>query len=73
VDALHVEVSVIGNRDTGEGAPISARVDRITASVMQTAPIASERFQDALPLIPGVVRGLTACSTSAALAAIRAR
>jgi hypothetical protein len=24
---------------------------------MQTAPIASERFQDALPLIPGVVRG----------------
>lgn len=57
VDALHVEVSVIGSPDSVEGSPIIARVDRITASVMQTAPIASERFQDALPLIPGVVRG----------------
>jgi hypothetical protein len=34
-----------------------AHVERISAGVMQTAPIASERFQDALPLIPGVVRG----------------
>jgi hypothetical protein len=57
VDALHVEVSVIGSLDTVEGALVAARVDRITASLMQTAPIASERFQDALPLIPGVVRG----------------
>jgi hypothetical protein len=57
VDALHVEVNVIGSPDTVEGSPITARVERITASVMQTAPIASERFQDALPLIPGVVRG----------------
>src|SRR5882672_1929895 len=57
VDVLHVEVSVIGSPDTVEGSPITARVDRISASVMQTAPIASERFQDALPLIPGVVRG----------------
>src|SRR5207247_2860611 len=43
--------------DTVDGSPITARVERITAGVMQTAPIASERFQDALPLIPGVVRG----------------
>jgi carboxypeptidase family protein len=57
VDALHVEVSVVGSLDTLDNGPISARVERITASVMQTAPIASERFQDALPLIPGVVRG----------------
>ncbi len=57
VDALHVEVSVVGSRDTAEGGPITARVDRITAGMMQSAPIASERFQDALPLIPGVVRG----------------
>src|SRR6202035_2707310 len=57
VDALHVEVSVIGSQDTVEGSAIAARVERITASMMQTAPIASERFQDALPLIPGVVRG----------------
>jgi hypothetical protein len=57
LEALHEEVSVTGRADTVEGGPISARVERITAGVMQTAPIASERFQDALPLIPGVVRG----------------
>jgi hypothetical protein len=57
IDALHEEVNVVGSQDSVESSPISARVDRITASVMQTAPIASERFQDALPLIPGVVRG----------------
>ena len=56
-EALHEEVNVVGSQDSVGGSPISARVDRITASVMQTAPIASERFQDALPLIPGVVRG----------------
>jgi hypothetical protein len=55
LDALHVEVNVVGSQDPGavQGGP----VERIAASVMQTAPIASERFQDALPLIPGVVRG----------------
>jgi carboxypeptidase family protein len=57
VEALHVDVSVIGSPDTVESGSITARVERITASEMQTAPIASERFQDALPLIPGVVRG----------------
>jgi hypothetical protein len=57
VDALHLQVSVVGSQDTVDGGPIRARVERITGSVMQTAPIASERFQDALPLIPGVVRG----------------
>ena len=57
VDALHVEVSVVGSEDRVGGAPIGARVERMTASLMQTAPLASERFQDALPLIPGVVRG----------------
>jgi len=59
LDTLHVEVNVVGNEDpdTVGGAPIAARVERITASMMQNAPIASERFQDALPLIPSVVRG----------------
>jgi hypothetical protein len=56
-DALHVEVSVVGSSDAIDGSAGAARVDRITPSMMQTAPIASERFQDALPLIPGVVRG----------------
>jgi hypothetical protein len=57
LEALHEEVSVTGSAETVEGGPTAARVERITASVMQMAPIASERFQDALPLIPGVVRG----------------
>ena len=57
VDALHEEVTVNGSQDTIDVGPITARVERIAASVMQTAPLASERFQDALPLIPGVVRG----------------
>jgi hypothetical protein len=57
LEALHEEVSVTGSADTVDGGPTAARVERITASVMQMAPIASERFQDALPLIPGVVRG----------------
>jgi hypothetical protein len=57
LETLHEQVSVIGSQESVEGSPIVARVERITASVMQTAPIASERFQDALPLIPGVVRG----------------
>ena len=57
LEALHEEVSVTGSADTVESGPTAARVERITASVMQMAPIASERFQDALPLIPGVVRG----------------
>ena len=57
VETLHEEVNVTGTMDTVEGGANAARVERITASVMQTAPIASERFQDALPLVPGVVRG----------------
>jgi hypothetical protein len=57
VETLHEEVSVTGSADAVDGSPRTARVERITASVMQTAPIASERFQDALPLVPGVVRG----------------
>jgi hypothetical protein len=57
VQTLHEEVNVTGSIDTVEGRAVGARVERITASLMQTAPIASERFQDALPLIPGVVRG----------------
>src|SRR5207245_8861749 len=38
-----------------DGSP--GRVEQVAASLMRAAPIAHERFQDALPLIPGVVRG----------------
>jgi hypothetical protein len=57
LETLHEEVTVRAQADAAAGNPIEAHVERITAQVMQTAPIASERFQDALPLIPGVVRG----------------
>ena len=57
LETLHEEVTVRAQLDGSADNPIGAHVERITAQVMQTAPLASERFQDALPLIPGVVRG----------------
>jgi hypothetical protein len=57
LETLREDVTVRGETDAGDGNPIDAHVERLTAQVMQAAPIASERFQDALPLIPGVVRG----------------
>jgi hypothetical protein len=56
-NTLREEVTVSAKADLATESPIAGRVDRITTQVMRTAPIASERFQDALPLIPGVVRG----------------
>jgi hypothetical protein len=56
LDTLREEVVVSAKIDPADG-PVTARVERMTAQIMRTAPIASERFQDALPLIPGVVRG----------------
>jgi len=57
LDTLREEVTV-------RAAPIlldedrsPVRVEQVAASVMRAAPIAHDRFQDALPLIPGVVRG----------------
>ena len=57
LEALHEEVEVVGHTQAIESNPIATHVETMNAAVMQTAPIASERFQDALPLIPGVVRG----------------
>jgi carboxypeptidase family protein len=56
-DALHEEVTVTGTAQPIDSTPISVHVETISAAAMQIAPIASDRFQDALPLIPGVVRG----------------
>jgi hypothetical protein len=57
LETLHEEVTVRAEGDTRAENPIETHVERLTTAVMQTAPLASERFQDALPLIPGVVRG----------------
>src|SRR6185295_1292255 len=58
LETLREEITVSA-RAPADGADDSARarVERVSAQVMQTAPIASERFQAALPLVPGVVRG----------------
>jgi len=57
LELLHVEITVTANGAALDTNPIPAHVETVTRGEMQTAPIASERFQDALPLIPGVGRG----------------
>src|SRR5262249_29820182 len=57
LDTLREEVIVRAPTPESDAGAIGAQVERITPALMQTAPIASDRFQDALPLIPGVVRG----------------
>jgi len=57
LDTLREEVTVRAT-DVPIGADRSPiRVDEVAAATMQAAPMAQDRFQDALPLIPGVVRG----------------
>ena len=57
LDTLREEVTVTARPLASETETVGARVERMDAAAMASAPIASERFQDALPLIPGVVRG----------------
>ena len=55
-DALHENVTVTAKAQATDST-MAAHVDALTAAKLQVAPIATDRFQDALPLIPGVVRG----------------
>jgi hypothetical protein len=57
LDSLREEVNVSASAGGIETSPIAEHVERMSVKELQTAPIANERFQDALPLIPGVVRG----------------
>src|SRR5206468_6160025 len=57
LDTLREEVTVRAKQLPVDSDSIGGRVERVTSVVMQQAPIVSDRFQDALPLIPGVVRG----------------
>jgi hypothetical protein len=56
LDTLREEVTVRAAPPL-EGDRSAERVEQVAASMMQSAPLAQDRFQDALPLIPGVVRG----------------
>ncbi len=55
-DTLREDVTVTANAVTTLEHSGSSTA-RLEQRVLQNAPIANERFQDALPLIPGVVRG----------------
>jgi hypothetical protein len=57
LDTLREEVVVRARPAALDETKPRASVERVTASLVETAPTASARFQDALPLIPGVVRG----------------
>ena len=58
--ALHQDVQVTASVEQVENAG-GPREQKVDATTLETAPLASARFQDALPLIPGVIRGPTAC------------
>jgi hypothetical protein len=53
---LREEVTVVPSVNSGDGS-VASSVDRMTSREMRLAPLANDRFQDALPLVPGVVRG----------------
>jgi hypothetical protein len=58
LEELEQNVTVSGHSSTGvETTSASTAAPAITQRMLQLAPLVSERFQDALPLIPGVIRG----------------
>lgn len=57
LETVREDVTVHAGPAASSENPAGARIERITSSILQTAPSAAARFQDALPLIPGVVRG----------------
>jgi hypothetical protein len=57
IESLHEEINVTASARAIDSNPIEAHIETMNADAMRSAPLASERFQDALPLIPGVVRG----------------
>ena len=57
LDTLREEVTVRAAIVPIDSDRSPARVERVQQSTLLAAPIAHDRYQDALPLIPGVVRG----------------
>lgn len=56
IAAIEEQVTVSGEANRIEVSQTSAR-EEIQSSTLQDAPLANERFTDAIPLLPGVVRG----------------
>ncbi len=57
LDTLREEVTVKAQVDVAADTSFDAHVERLDTQVLQRAPAVGRRFQDALPLVPGVVRG----------------
>src|SRR5262249_44086546 len=57
IESLHQDVQVTATADGMTANPIASKAETVAAETLRKAPVASTRFQDALPLIPGVVRG----------------
>jgi len=57
LDTLREEITVRAVSAPVDSDRSASPAIEVPASMMQTAPLARERFQDALPLVPGVVRG----------------
>lgn len=49
-------VNVVGESEGVEGTDPAPPAE-LNQNTLQTVPLVNERFQDALPLVPGVVRG----------------
>jgi carboxypeptidase family protein len=55
--AMVTEVVNVGGESDGVTTTDPAPSSEIKQNTLQTVPLVNERFQDALPLVPGVVRG----------------
>src|SRR5262249_10392142 len=52
IAVLHQDVQVTGTMDGIASNPIASKIETVSSETMRKAPIATARFQDALPLIP---------------------
>lgn len=57
ISALGADVTVLSNDDSKINTSNTSNVGEIKQKELKNAPLVNERFQDALPLLPGVVRG----------------
>lgn len=57
IESVGVDVEVIANNDNKINTDNTTNVGEVKQKELRNAPLANERFQEALPLLPGVVRG----------------
>jgi outer membrane receptor protein involved in Fe transport len=57
ISAVGADVTVLSSDDSKINTSNTSNVGEIKQKELKNAPLVNERFQDALPLLPGVVRG----------------